>query len=72
MDRIELLVECSNCRLTRRKPYLWLREKHLPCPKCGYEFAVNKSHIAIVEMKMQDALRDLDSVFGTSTITLKL
>ena len=72
MDKIEIIVECSNCRLTRKKPYLWLQEKHLPCPKCGNEFIVNNSHIKIVEMKMAEALKEMDNIFGTSTITLKL
>lgn len=72
MDRIEILIECSNCRLTRKKSYLWLREKHLPCLKCGNEFVVNNSHIELVEMKMQEALKEMDTIFGTRTITLKL
>ena len=72
MEKIELLVECSICRTKRKKPYLWLREKHLPCPNCGNEFVISNSHIATVEMKMQDALKEMDDIFGTKVITLTL
>jgi len=72
MDRIELIIECAKCNLTRKKPYLWLQEKHLPCPRCGNELVVTNSHIAIVEMKLREALKEMDNIYGTSTVTLRL
>ena len=72
MDKIEIQVVCANCSDTRIKSYDWLKQKHLPCPNCGKEFVVNSSHMATVERKMQDALRDMDKISGTCTVTLKL
>ena len=72
LNKIELIVECANCSLMRKKSYLWLREKHLPCPRCGNAFEVNNAHIAIVDMRMREALQAMDNVYGTTTITLKV
>ena len=71
-DKIELVVECSKCILKRKKPFAWLKEKHLPCPNCGTQFIVNNSHITMTEMKIKDALMDFNNINGTIIINLKL
>lgn len=72
MEKFEIYIQCSSCNLRRRKPFLWLKERHLPCPQCGTEFEVNNAHIRIVEMQIQDALKEMDSFEGTRIITLKI
>lgn len=72
MDKIEIQVQCGNCSHTRIKSYNWLKQKHLPCPQCGKELVVNSAHITIVEMKMQDALKQINTLYGTCTVTLVL
>lgn len=72
MEKFEIFVECSTCNLKRRKPYVWLKEKHLPCPQCGTEFEVTDAHVRFVELQMQDAIKEMDSIHGTRVINLKL
>lgn len=72
MGKIEIQVQCADCGHTSIKSYRWLKQKHLPCPKCGRDFTVTSAHIATVEMKMQDALKDMDNIYGTRRITLSI
>ena len=72
MGKIEIQVQCAACGHASIKSYQWLRQKHLPCPECGRDFTVTNSHIAIVENRMQEALKEFDNIYGTRRITLKI